>query len=337
MLRFVGNCDWGLALRDIYFGEDVEGLLIQKQEIEKRGYEFFQRLYVDAAHGLDYESPIFWRGVPHEGEAPTIRWMMDMCKSLDILILPVVTTFHPGYPPQYNEVRHEVPQSNIHSLWSEIISEYWPYLAACQIDNEPLSGGGGYSPQEYWRRVRQEAPYLISKYVTPIASHYNANKVWSDVHLPIGGPEHDFPKIPDVESASECWLRPGVPSSQYVELVKWAKQHPKITLLGMNFGSEKVPGNGYRWGNSMIRSFLCDSVGKGWNEMGIAVLDELGEMEGDLVMTQKQLDEYRNGLSAELARIQSRIDIGDGNTVRLRGRRAQIISDMDRLNDVLGY
>jgi len=320
-MKYFINCDWGLALLHGYKTGDYSAILEQKKAVEERGFVFGQRIYVDAPHGVGAGAVFFWRGhrwLDGSDTTPTIRWMLDKCRELHIKVVPVLSTFHPGYPPHYNEIRHPVDQGRLNSIWQEIVDVWGDNIIACQIDNEPLSGGSAYTLEEYTRRATKEISFIKSKGHTPIATHINRDGVWTDNHLAIGRDVFDFPPLASTESLSENWLRPNVPGQRYADFTAYVKDHERARLAGVNFGAPFIPQEGLRWGNSRYRTFLMDSTSNSWNETGKAVMASLGEVEDEV--SKEQLQKLIDRWEARSDRLSTRLANPASNKPRLRGR-----------------
>lgn len=339
-LKYFGNCDWGLALLHGYQTGDYGPLLEQKKAVEDRGYIFFQRIYVNAEQGLEYPATLFWRGHEwlslEESVFPTTKWMFEKCKELDIKVLPVVSTFQPGYPPEYNEVRHKIPQWKLNLTWLNLIQRYKGIIIACQIDNEPLSGGDAYTIEEYTKRVKEEFRYINSLGKVAVATHFEGNGVWTDRHLAIGRGD-DFPPLASTESLSENWLRPNVPGGQYVKFVEYAKGHPRLQLSGVNFGAPFIPTKGLKWGNSWYRTFLWDATANNFNKTGVTVLDALGDPVEEECVSQEAIVTLLERWRDRAERLFNRIENDpNANKPRLRGRISENMRCRDELMELAG-
>jgi len=270
------NNDWGLALYRCYLTGDVTELLEMKAEVEGRGYRFSQRIIIDASEGLDRPMFLFWGGHPWL-DAPidpgfTPRWAMDKCVELGIYILPVVSTFHPAKSGEYNDDRHDVAQSVINALWTAIISGWGLWIVACQVDNEPYTGGDAYPRDEYERRVRREAAHIQALGLKVIATKFSGAGVSRDEHMAIGGITHEFPPLYGTKTITEAWERPGVKDG-YVRYTEWALDHESLWLIGYNFGSKFIKRK-LRWGEGWYETFLWDE--RDLTPKGAKVLDMLG-------------------------------------------------------------
>jgi len=320
-MKYFINCDWGLALLHGYKTGDYSALLEQKRAVESRGFTFGQRIYVDAPHGVGAGGVFFWRGhrwLDGGTTSPTIRELLNKSRELGIGVVPVLSTFHPGYPPDYNEIRHRVDQGRLNSIWQEIIDVWGDNIIACQIDNEPLSGGGGYTLEEYRTRAAKESVFLNGKGYQVIATNIDSAGIWTDHHLAIGRDVFDFPPLASTESLSENWLRPNVPGQRYADFTEYCKAHLRLRLAAVNFGAPFIPQEGLRWGNSRYRTFLMDSTSNSWNETGKAVMASLGEVEDEV--SKEQLQKLIDRWEARSDRLATRLANPASNKPRLRGR-----------------